>query len=244
MVPTSRKISIFQALITAGIRSLELGSFVHPGLVPQMADAEALFEQVKPEPDVHVIALVPNARGARRALAAGVTEVRVVLSCSEGHSRANTNRSVAEGVEETRAVVEILAPAGVRVTGALATAFVCPFDGIVPAEQVVRLSKALVDMGLHEVSLADTLGRADPRQVDTTVGAVRDALPSSLRPAPAQHVRHGVGQRGCRAEPRHRSVRLCARGYRRLPVRTRRGRQHRYRRRRVHVARNGNRHRD
>jgi hydroxymethylglutaryl-CoA lyase len=178
VVPTAKKLAIYRALVAAGLRSLELGSFVHPKLVPQMADAEELFAAVEPDPDVQVIALVPNVRGATRALAAGVTDVRIVLSCTEGHSRANTNRSVEDGISEAKAVVDLIRASGdVRIVGALATAFVCPFDGIVPAEQVSRMVGALVDLGLDEISLADTLGKADPEQVRMTVRAVRAAFP-------------------------------------------------------------------
>jgi hydroxymethylglutaryl-CoA lyase len=177
-VPTATKLVIFDQLIAAGVRSLEVGSFVHPGLVPQMADADVLFQLVPADPRVQMLALVPNTRGAERALAAGVRDVRIVLSCTEGHSQANTNRSVAEGVREAQAVVERLrAAGGVRVIGALATAFVCPFDGPVSADQVGRLVGPLVDMGLDEISLADTLGKADPQQVEVTVDAMRERFP-------------------------------------------------------------------
>ncbi|MDT5413088.1 MAG: hydroxymethylglutaryl-CoA lyase [Mycobacterium sp.] len=177
-VPTDTKLAIFDQLLAAGVRSLEVGSFVHPGLVPQMADADVLFQRLPADPDVQMLALVPNSRGAERALAAGVRDVRIVLSCTEGHSQANTNRSVAEGVRETQAVVDRLrAAGGVRVIGALATAFVCPFDGRVSAAQVGRLVGPLVDMGLDEISLADTLGKADPQQVEVTVQAMRERFP-------------------------------------------------------------------
>lgn len=177
-LPTETKLAIFDDLLAAGIRSLEVGSFVHPGLVPQMADADVLFPRLPCAADVQMLALVPNSRGAERALTAGVRDVRIVLSCTEGHSQANTNRSVSEGLRETESVVERLrAAGGVRVIGALATAFVCPFDGRVSAEQVGRLVGPLVDMGLDEISLADTLGKADPTQVEATVQAMREQFP-------------------------------------------------------------------
>lgn len=178
VVPTDKKLELYGALVAAGIRSLELGSFVHPKLVPQMADAEALFAAVERDPEVEMFALVPNLRGAKRALASGVHDVRIVLSCTEGHSQANTHRSVDEGIAEANAVVDLFRGVGdAQIVGALATAFVCPFDGIVPAARVVRMVGALVDMGLTEISLADTLGRADPAQVQNTVAAARAAFP-------------------------------------------------------------------
>ncbi|MCW2701462.1 MAG: hydroxymethylglutaryl-CoA lyase [Blastococcus sp.] len=177
-VPTDTKLVLLDALLAAGVRSLEAGSFVHPTKVPQMADADQLFRALPQAPGVEMMALVPNLRGARRAVEAGVRHIRIVLSCSEGHSRANTNRSVAEGIEETRQVVELLRSTGdVHITGALATVFVCPFDGIVPVEQVAHVVGALVDMGLDEISLSDTLGRANPDHVRRVVAVMRKAYP-------------------------------------------------------------------
>jgi len=122
--------------------------------------------------------LVPNLKGARRALEVGARHVRVVLSATEGHSRSNTNRSVAEGLEETRRVRGLLLAAGdVDVTAALATAFVCPFDGVVPLGHLRGVVGSLVEMGFEEVSLSDTLGKADPAQVERAVAAMRDAFP-------------------------------------------------------------------
>ena len=118
---------------------LEAGSFVHPELVPQMADADEIFRRL-PLRLGRLMALVPNLRGAERALAAEVKSVRIVLSCSEGHSRANTNRSVDEGIAETMRWSDGCGRRRqLRLTGALATAFVCPFDGVVPIEQVDRV---------------------------------------------------------------------------------------------------------
>jgi hydroxymethylglutaryl-CoA lyase len=180
VMPIQTKLEILRGLLGAGIRSMEVGSFVHPGVVPQMADTDEVFAQLPPAPGVQLMALVPNLRGADRALAAGVEHVRVVLSVSEGHSRSNTNRTVDEGLVETRAVVERVRQAGdVRITGALATVFVCPFDGMVPIGQVERVVGSLVEMGLEEISLSDTLGKADPAHVARVVAAMRKAFPGT-----------------------------------------------------------------
>lgn len=192
-VPTHVKLGLLERLLAAGLTTLEAGSFVHPALVPQMADADEIFRRVPPAPEARLMALVPNLRGAERALAAEVKSVRIVLSCSEGHSRANTNRSVAEGIAETRAVVEKLRGAGdIQLTGALATVFVCPFDGVVPLEQVDRLVGALVDMGLREISLSDTLGKADPAHVERTVAGMQDRYPD-IRFGLHLHNTYGMG---------------------------------------------------
>jgi hydroxymethylglutaryl-CoA lyase len=180
VVPTDVKLSLLRRLLEAGVASMEVGSFVHPRLVPAMADTEEVHRRLPPAGDARLIALVPNLKGAQRALRAGARDVRVVLSATEGHSRSNTNRSVAEGLEESRQVLELLRSAGgVRVTAALATTFVCPFDGVVPLEHVVEVVGSLVGMGFEEVCLSDTLGRADPAQVERTVAVARDQFPDT-----------------------------------------------------------------
>ena len=180
VVPTDAKMALLDRLLDAGVRSIEVGSFVHPGLLPQMADAEEIFRRLPDTPGADFPALVPNLRGAKRAIAAGVRHVRLVLSVSEGHSRSNTNRSVAQGIAETRDAVALLREAdGIRVTAALATAFVCPFDGIVPIAQLESVVGSIVEMGIDEISLADTLGRADPDQFERTVAAMQTAFPAT-----------------------------------------------------------------
>lgn len=180
VVPTDAKMALLDRLLDAGVRSIEVGSFVHPGLLPQMADAEEIFRRLPDTPGADFPALVPNLRGAKRAIAAGVRHVRLVLSVSEGHSRSNTNRSVAQGIAETRDAVALLREAdGIRVTAALATAFVCPFDGIVPVAQLESVVGSIVEMGIDEISLADTLGRADPDQFERTVAAMQTAFPAT-----------------------------------------------------------------
>jgi hydroxymethylglutaryl-CoA lyase len=175
-VPTDTKLELYARLRAAGVRSVEVGSFVHPRLVPQMADADELFRRLPPS-DGEAIALVPNLRGAERALAAGVRHARLLISCTEGHSKANTNRSVDEGLAAVAAVRQRLLAEGVHVTGAIATVFVCPFDGVPPLQQVDKVVGALARMGLTEISLSDTLGMADPAHVERVVAAMRSAYP-------------------------------------------------------------------
>jgi hydroxymethylglutaryl-CoA lyase len=176
-VPTDTKLELYERLRAAGVRSVEVGAFVSPRLVPQMADADELFLRLPPSTDGEAIALVPNLRGAERALAAGVRHARLLISCTEGHSKASTNRSVDEGLAAVAAVRERLLAEGVHVTGAIATVFVCPFDGVPPLHQVDRVVGALARMGLTEISLSDTLGKADPAHVERVVAAMRSAYP-------------------------------------------------------------------
>jgi len=176
-VPTDAKLELYERLRTAGVRSVEVGSFVSPRVVPQMADADELFRRLPQAADGEAIALVPNLRGAERALAAGVRHARLLISCTEGHSKANTNRTVDEGLSVVAAVRERLLAEEVHVTGAIATVFVCPFDGVPPLQQVDKVVGALARMGLTEISLSDTLGKADPAHVERVVAAMRSAYP-------------------------------------------------------------------
>lgn len=178
-VPTVTKVALGRALATAGLREIELGAFVHPHQVPQMADSGDVFAALAGNlPGVTTTALVPNVRGAERALAAGAHAVRVVLSCSEGHSLANTRRTVAEGLCQAHEVVRRVRQTGVGVSVGLATAFVCPFDGPIAPERLTDIVDEVTSWDVTEVSLADTLGRADPRQVAGTLGSVRTRHPT------------------------------------------------------------------
>ncbi|HCU92362.1 MAG TPA: hydroxymethylglutaryl-CoA lyase [Actinobacteria bacterium] len=183
VVSTKDKLALLGTLLAAGIKRLELGSFVRADKVPQMADSAELFSTLDTgtRDRAEFIALVPNLRGAKAALAAGATSLRLVLSATEGHSRSNTGRSVQEGVAEAARVAEFVAGAasasGLSLTAALATSFVCPYDGVVPPGTVVGIVSRLLGLGYRTVSLADTLGRANPQQVTRTVREVRAAHP-------------------------------------------------------------------
>ena len=153
---------------------------MNPRALPQMADAELLFRDLPEAPDRQFIALVVNLRGVERAIESQARHVRVALSASEGHSRSNTNRTVAEGIDATRAAVDRLRAAGdIGVSAGLAVAFVCPFDGVVPLDNLVRVVRDLVGMGLDEIVLGDTLGRADPRQIERTLQALQGSFPAT-----------------------------------------------------------------
>jgi hydroxymethylglutaryl-CoA lyase len=180
MLATEIKLSLLHQLLAAGVRSMEVGSFVHPRLVPTMADTEEVCRRLPPAPGAQLLVLVPNLKGAERAIGVGVRHVRIVLSATEGHSRSNTNRSVSEGLEETRKVRDALHAAGVTdVTAAVATAFVCPFDGVVPLDHLHGVVARLVEMGFGEISLSDTLGKAHPDQVEQAVAVMRDDFPQT-----------------------------------------------------------------
>lgn len=175
VVPTDRKLELARGFVQAGITQLEVGAFVHPRLVPTMADTADVVAGVRELPAM-AHALVLNEQGARRAVAAGAQSVRLVTSASEGHSRSNAGVGTEEAMDRIRAAAEILSAAGIRMEGCVATAFACPFDGDTPVERVVRVVQNYVRIGVEVVHLSDTIGAASPGDVRRAVTAVRDLV--------------------------------------------------------------------
>ncbi|MGI6875310.1 hydroxymethylglutaryl-CoA lyase [Amycolatopsis sp. 3B14] len=175
VVPVADRVAIAEALVAAGLRHLEAGSFVNPAKVPQMAGAEDLVAALPHQDSVHYTFLALNARGVRRAVAAGARDVLVVASASSGHSRANAGRDSDAALDDlARAVAE---HPGTAFRAGISTAFVCPFDGAVTPDRLVAVSRRFTAMGIRRIGLADTLGTATPDQVMTSLAHVRDALP-------------------------------------------------------------------
>jgi hydroxymethylglutaryl-CoA lyase len=172
-VSTASKLELFEALVAAGIRDLEVASFVRPDRVPAMADAEQMVAATAGAADaVTRWGLVLNEQGAHRALAAGLHHLQWVVSVSEAHQRENAGQSVAEGMAGLRRVVELARPHGAQVELTLATAFGCPFDGPVDPAAVTAVAGAAVDAGATALGLADTIGTAVPTEIDGVVAQV------------------------------------------------------------------------
>ena len=176
-IPTATKIALIDRLIDAGIPEIEFSSFVSPRAVPQLADAAEVFAGIDRTRGTRFSALVPNAKGAARAAEAGVDEIRVFLSASESHNRKNVNRSVEESLEGFEEVMAIAREAGIPVSGAIATAFGCPFEGDVPVEQVGRVARRYLELGMVGVSLGDTTGMATPPLVAERCRYLRKHVP-------------------------------------------------------------------
>ena len=177
-MPTDIKIRWIEAIAAAGVREVEVGSFVPPRVVPQMADTGDVVRALAGRPGLLVIALAPNLRGAQDAVAAGAGRISVPVSVSLGHSRANLNRTPAEQVAEVGRIVSFVraqAP-GVSVEAACSTAFGCSIDGVVAERDVVALAAAVAETGVDSLALADTVGYAHPAQIRSTVRAVRGAV--------------------------------------------------------------------
>ena len=176
-ISTADKISFVNMLSAAGAPVIEVGAFVSPKWVPQMADTADLFAAIEKRSGTRYTALVPNLAGLDRAHAAGVSEVAIFAASSEGFSKKNINQSIDESLATYAEVCERALSLGMRVRGYLSTAFGCPFDGAVDPSAVARVAAALIEMGAFEVSVSDTIGIAHPGQVPPVVNAVAARVP-------------------------------------------------------------------
>jgi len=171
-VPTPDKIRFIDALVASGIRDIEITSFVSPKWIPQLADASEVARGVTRPAGVRMSALVPNRRGLDTALAAGMKEVAVFMSASETHNQKNVNKPIAATLAAFDDVVPHARAAGVPVRAYLSTCFGCPYEGDVDPERVVALTGRLRELGVYQVSISDTIGVANPRQVEDVLGRV------------------------------------------------------------------------
>jgi hydroxymethylglutaryl-CoA lyase len=170
-IASADKVAFVERLAAAGLPVVEVTSFVRPDRVPQLADARDVFAALTPRPGTRYTALVPNLIGLREAIAAGAREVAIFAAASEGFSQRNTNRSIADSLVAFEAVCREARDAGVPVRGYLSTAFGCPFDGSVEPRRVGEIARQLLDLGVYEVAISDTIGVAHPGQVGPVVQA-------------------------------------------------------------------------
>lgn len=173
------KIAFIDMLSDAGLQSIEAGAFVSPKWVPQMADSDKVFAGIHRKAGVSYPALVPNEKGMEAALAAGVREVAVFAAASESFSRKNINCSIDESLARFAPVMDMARAQDVRVRGYVSCVLGCPYEGDVAPAAVVRVAKALHDMGCYEISLGDTIGTGTPVKTRSMLRAVKDAIPLS-----------------------------------------------------------------
>jgi hydroxymethylglutaryl-CoA lyase len=172
-VPTEAKVELIDALSKTGVRRIEAVSFVHPRAIPQMADADEVWRRIARNDDVRYSALVPNLKGAQRALEAGFAEIEVVVSASDTHNRRNVNRGTDESLDDIAALIEVAHDAGRTVQVIVSTAWGCPYEGDVPVERVVAVAGRAVRDGADGISFGDTTGMATPGRVARVVGEFR-----------------------------------------------------------------------
>jgi hydroxymethylglutaryl-CoA lyase len=170
LVPTEQKIQFINMLSGAGLPVVEATSFVSPRAIPQLSDASAVMAGIAQLPAVQYPVLVPNVKGMERALAAGVRSIAVFTAASESFARHNINATIAESLATFRPVVELAKREGVAVRGYISTVFGCPYEGAVAPQKVLEVAQALLEMGINELSLGDTIGVATPNQVVDVLG--------------------------------------------------------------------------
>ncbi len=196
VVPTGQKLRWLRGLIESGVDVVQVGSFVHPEKVPQMADTDRLFAELGPVERPLLSALVLNEKGLDRAAACGVRMLCMGVSASETHSRKNTGMAVAEATERIVAMAKRAAAAGMRVQVSVQSAFGCGYEGPVPEERVLSIVRRYLDAGLTSISLADTAGHAVPDQVKRLYGRLFAAGPG-IEAACHFHNTYGLALANC-----------------------------------------------
>jgi len=176
VISTADKIAFVDRLSAANLPVVEVSAFVNPKWVPQMADAAAIFAGITRRTDIRYTALVPNLAGLDRALAAGVGEIAIFAAASEAFSRKNINQSIGDSLATYKEVCQRALGAGLRVRGYLSTAFGCPYEGEVPPSTVAILASRLIELGVFEVAISDTIGIAHPGQVPLVLEQVLKRL--------------------------------------------------------------------
>ena len=190
-VPTEDKIAWINELSKSGLTSIEVTSFVNPKWIPALADAGDVMMGIKREPGVSYSALVPNRLGLERAFIADIDEASVFMSASETHNLKNINKTITNTLPVLKEIVQDANAAGKKTRGYVSTVFGCPYEGVVNTETIVRVSESLFDMGIDELSLGDTIGVANPRQVQEVLDVLLKRFPPD-KLAMHSHDTHGT----------------------------------------------------
>jgi hydroxymethylglutaryl-CoA lyase len=179
---TEAKVRWIQAIAAAGVKEIEVGSFVPPRVIPQLSDTPEIVAECLKIPGLTVQALAPNLRGVQNAYNAGVHKISIPVSVSEGHSLANLNRRPEQSIAMMKEIMDWLAaqPRKVPVVAGCSTAFGCSIDGVVPTAKTVALARGLADAGVDQIMLADTVGYAHPAQIKEVVRATCEAIGETL----------------------------------------------------------------
>jgi hydroxymethylglutaryl-CoA lyase len=178
-VPLRSKLRLIDALVAAGLRRIEITSFVSPTWIPQLADADEVAEHAKPAAGVTFSALCPNAKGLERAKRAGMKEIAVFISASETHNKKNVNKTIDETLHAFEDTVIPAKEAGMRVRGYVSTVWGCPYEGEVDPKRSLAIAKRLIAMGCYQVSISDTIGAGTPRQTKRILELMLGEIPSA-----------------------------------------------------------------
>jgi hydroxymethylglutaryl-CoA lyase len=175
ILPSDKKLELIEGVVDAGIRRVEITSFVNPRWVPALADHDEIARRVKRKPGVRYSALVPNMRGLDGATRAGMQEVAVFMAATQTHNKKNINKTTEEALRVYRGVVGEARSRGMQVRGYVSCVYGCPYEGVVSLEQVLTVATELLDMGVYELSLGDTIGVGTPRQIEYILLGLLDA---------------------------------------------------------------------
>ena len=178
-LPTEEKITIVRQLIDAGFKVIEVGSFMHPKAVPQMADTDQVFKAIGQVDGVELRGLIPNLRGVQRAIDCGCKKVKLNVSASRKHNLKNLNMTPEESVAGFASCVEAAENAGIEISGSISMPFASPWEGVTPVETVDSIIEAYLKVGITEISLSDASGMATPAQVNSLCRHVREKYPQA-----------------------------------------------------------------
>lgn len=175
-IPTEDKIKIIDKISESGVSKIEVTSFVSPKAVPQLSDAEEVSKGISKKEEVVYVGLVANLRGAERALEAGLDEINLVMSASASHNKKNVNKTHEESLSEFSKIAEFLKSTDMKINGTVATAFGCPFEGVISEDDVQDFVQKYLDIGIDSITLADTTGMANPKQIKRLVSKVKKQI--------------------------------------------------------------------
>lgn len=177
ILSTEDKLRLIDCLADAGLRHIETSSFVHPEAIPPLADAADVFAGLERRAGVTYSAIVPNEKGAERAVQAGADEIQVFLAATEGYNQSNVKMSVEDSLEQSASIAEVVRGANTPFVAVLSVAFGCPYEGSVDQERVLELSGKLIELGAEEITYGDTTGMAFPTQVSELTEAYQERYP-------------------------------------------------------------------
>ncbi len=178
-VPTKNKVELINALAQSGLKHIEVTSFVSSKSIAQLADCEEVFRAIDKPAGVHFSALVPNERGMQKALAVGVKDIAIFTAASESFNQRNINCSIAESIARFKPVMQLAAAHGIRVRGYISCVLGCPYEGDIDPKQVLKVAVELLNLGVTEISLGDTIGVGTPMQTQALIHTLKPALPLS-----------------------------------------------------------------
>ncbi|MFD1204524.1 hydroxymethylglutaryl-CoA lyase [Sporosarcina contaminans] len=177
-IPTDEKVKIINELAKTGIQSMEITSFVHPKAIPQLKDAEEVVNRTRELSNIQFRALVPNLRGAERAVSVGIKKLKLMLSATDSHSISNANCTVMEAQQNQEKIITFANKENVIVSGSISVAFGCPYEGEVPVEKLILIVDRYAKLGITEISLADTTGMGNPKQVSELLQILKGDYPN------------------------------------------------------------------